>query len=123
MTDTAPAPSDTLATLTACAQALHDKKAENIQVLHLGAKSSIADYFIIANGMADTHLRALAVATEICLDARGVTIIGTDRATRSGWVVVDAGDVMVHLFSREMRAFYNLEGLWKDAAVIPLQLT
>ena len=123
MSDSAPASNDMIATLTACAQALYDKKAENLKVLHLGEKSSVADYFILATGMSDPHLRALAIETEKCLDSRGVQILGAERTTKSGWVVVDAGDFMVHIFTREMRGHYNLEGLWKDADLVTLKLT
>lgn len=108
--------------IMACCQALDNKKAENIRILHLGPLSCIADYFIIATGTSDPHLRALANEVEKTLDDLKVDILGIDRSPRSGWVVVDAFDFMVHVFTDEMRDFYKLEHLWRDAKVIQPEL-
>jgi ribosome-associated protein len=118
-TQTAPS---TREQIQACCQALYDKKAENITLLYLGAKSSVADYFIIATGTSDPHLRALAGAAYSTLKDLRVSMIGTDRSPGSGWMVVDAYDFLVHVFTAEVRQHYNLEGLWKDAERIPLEL-
>jgi ribosome-associated protein len=104
-----------------CSQALDDKKADDLRVLHIGPKSSVADYFVIATGTSNPHLRALRIALEKALDSNGGEILGTQADTESGWVVVDAFDVIFHLFTREMRSRYALETLWKDAEEVPLQ--
>jgi len=106
-----------------CCQALHDKKAEDITVLFLGSKSSIADFFIVATGTSDPHLRALSGAVEDALKEVSVDVLGRDRSPGSGWMVVDAYDMIVHLFTDEMRRHYNLEGLWKDAERIQIELS
>ena len=105
----------------ACCKALEDKKAENLKVIYLGEKSSISDYFIIATGNSPPHLKALRVTIEDALDDLCVDIIGMDAEPRSGWMVVDAYDFMVHLFLPEVRDFYRLESLWKDARNVPLK--
>ena len=99
----------------ACCRALEDKKAENVKVLYLGEKSSITDYFIIATGNSHPHLKAMRAALEEALENLHVDIFGIDAEPRSGWLVVDAYDFMVHLFIPEMRDNYRLESLWKDA--------
>lgn len=101
--------------IRACCQALDDKKAENLRVLHIGPKSSVADYFVIATGTSNPHLRAMRVELEKTLDAKKAEILGAQMDTESGWVVVDAYDIIFHLFTRDMRAHYALENLWKDS--------
>lgn len=117
--DTAPT---TREQIQACCQALCDKKAEDITLLYLGAKSSVADYFVIATGTSDPHLRALANTVFSTLKDLHVPMVGADRSPGSGWVVVDAYDFLVHVFTAEMRRHFDLEGLWKDAERIPLEL-
>jgi len=107
-----------LAQVLACCKALDDKKAEDIKVLHLGPKSSITDYFIIATGTSNPHLKALGGAVEGTLKELQVETMSSARGAETGWFVVDAYDFMVHLFTRETRAFYDLETLWKDAEVV-----
>ena len=107
--------------IRACCQALDDKKADDLRVLHIGPKSSVADYFVIATGTSNPHLRALRIALEKALDENHADILGTQSDTESGWVVVDAYDVIFHLFTKEMRNRYALETLWKDAGEVPLR--
>ncbi len=112
----------TRAQIQACCQALYDKKAENIVLLYLGEKSSVADYFVIATGTSDPHLRALTGTVVDTLKERKVPTMGADRSPGSGWSVVDAYDFLVHVFTEEVRAYYDLEGLWKDAERVELNL-
>jgi len=105
-----------------CCQALYDKKADDITLLYLGEKSSVADYFVIATGTSDPHLRALAGTVYSTLKDLGAPMIGADRSPDSGWAVVDAFDFLVHVFTDEMRRHFDLEGLWKDAERIELEL-
>jgi len=97
---------------------LDEKKAEDLRVLDVSAQSSITDYLILATGTSETHLRALRVELEKVLDAAQTHIVGVETAHESGWTVVDAFDVMIHLFTPENRAKYRLENLWKDAVEI-----
>ena len=97
---------------------LDDKKAVDLKVIDVSNLSSITDYIVVAGGLADTHLRALRIEVEKVLDAQGAKIAGMDRNQESGWLVVDAYQIMVHLFTAEARAKYALEQLWRDGREI-----
>jgi len=101
-------------------QALDGKKAEDLRVLNVGKFSSITDYLIIATATSEPHLRALRVELEKVLDAEHAKILGIETTKESGWTVVDAFDVMVHLFTEENRDRYRLDSLWKDADEVPV---
>jgi ribosome-associated protein len=101
-------------------RALDDKKADDMQVFDVGGVSSITDYLVIATCTSEPHLRALRVELEKVIDASGERIIGMDATPGSGWLVVDAFDVMVHVLTEQNRKFYALEKLWGDAEAIPL---
>lgn len=103
-----------------CCQALDAKKAEDLRVLDVRAQSSITDYLVLATGTSEPHLRALRIELEKALDGARTRILGIESAQESGWIVVDAFDVMVHVFSREARGHYALENLWKDAVEVPV---
>jgi ribosome-associated protein len=107
------------AALVAALRALDDKKAEDLRVLRLGSLSSIADYYVLATGTSDPHLRALRVELDRVLSDTGSPVRGIEAQRESGWVVVDAFDMIFHLFRPETRAAFRLEALWKDAEVIP----
>lgn len=97
-------------------KALSDKKAEDIVVLHLGEYSSIAEYFVIATGNSEPQLRAIARNVHADLrEADSATPARMFYEPESGWALVDGFDVVVHAFTEEMREFYKLEELWKDA--------
>lgn len=100
--------------------ALEDKKAEAVRILDVRGKSSITDYLVIATGTSDPHVKALKSALDMALKEAGVQLIGEDRALGSGWLVVDAFDFMIHLQTEEMREFYRLDQLWKDAPEVTL---
>lgn len=104
--------------LTATVRALDDRKAEDLKVLYVGELSSITDFFILASGNSEPHMKALlnTVAREI--KDLHIRIIGSDSVAGSGWAVIDAFDVMIHLFTSEQREFYQLDELWKDAETI-----
>jgi len=112
--------SPTLKLLKLIVQALDAKKAEDLRVLDVSEQSSITDYLVLANGNSDPHLRALRVELEKVIDAEKVRILGMDTSKESGWIVVDAFDVMIHLFTPENRDKYRMELLWKDASLLPL---
>lgn len=95
---------------------LDDKKAEHVQVIDLHKKSIIADYMIIATAQSSRQLYAIAEHLAIELKRHGIIPI-IDGAPPTDWVVVDAGDIIIHLFRPEARTFYNLEKMW--GSVIP----
>ncbi|MFT3869163.1 MAG: ribosome silencing factor [Nibricoccus sp.] len=101
-------------------QTLDEKKAGDLKVLSVSAQSSITDYLVLGTGTSEPHLRALRVELEKVIDRAGVRIIGMDTDQGSGWLVVDAFDIMVHIFTAENRKKYALENLWKDAEDLPL---
>jgi ribosome-associated protein len=100
--------------------ALEGKKAEDLRVLDVSQQSSITDYLVLANGNSEPHLRALRVELEKVLDAQRARILGMDTGRTSGWLVIDAFDVMIHLFTTENRDKYRMELLWKDATDVPV---
>ena len=101
-------------------QALEDKKAEDLKVLAVGSLSSITDYLVVATGNSEPHLRALRIEVERVLDDDKAKILGVDTSKGSGWVVIDAFEVMIHLLTPENRDRYRIEALWKDASELPL---
>jgi ribosome-associated protein len=115
----APPPVDEVrSALQSCITALDDKKAASIRILDVRGISTITDYFLIVTGTSDPHLKALGRAAEEALDGLKLEYLSSGVSEKSGWAVVDAYDFIVHMFTDEVRRHYNLEGLWRDAAVI-----
>lgn len=110
--------SESLALVKLCCRALEEKKVEDLRVMDVSEQSSITDFLILATGTSSPHLRALRIEVEKALDAAKARIVGMEIPQDSGWMVIDAFDVMVHLFTAEQRERYALENLWKDAAEI-----
>lgn len=110
----------TLEEIRCAVTAIEDKKGESIRVLDLRGKSSITDYIIIATGTSDPHLKALKAGLDTALKKANVQLLGQDREVGSGWVVVDAFNIMIHLQTQEMRELYGLERLWRDAPEVAL---
>ncbi len=104
--------------VTLCCRALDEKKAGNLTVLDVAAASSITDFLVLATATSEPHLRALRIELEKALDAAKVRIVGMDTGQASGWFVIDAFDVMVHLFLPATREHYGLERLWRDATEV-----
>ena len=88
-------------------EALEDKKGEDVCAIDISAVSVLADYFVIANGNSDSQVRALVENVEEKMHKAGY-------AAKETWVLIDFGDVIVHIFDRENRQFYNLERIWND---------
>lgn len=101
-----------------CCRALDEKKAVDLRVLDVSEQSSITDFLVLATGSSEPHLRALRVELEKAIDASKTHIVGMEVSQDSGWIVVDAFDVMVHIFSPDTREKYGLENLWKDAVEV-----
>ena len=95
--------------------ALEDKKAEDIKILDLKGMSNIADCFVIASGNNVNQLRAMADSVEEKLFKAGFSLHHTEGYQGGIWILLDYGDIIVHLFNKENRSFYNLEKVWGDA--------
>ena len=95
-------------------KALEDKKAEDVTILDIHDVSSIADYFILATGSNSNQLSAMQDAVDECMYKNGVHAKHVEGSTGSTWVLMDYQDIIVHLFSREDRVFYDLERIWRD---------
>ncbi len=93
-------------------KSLDDDKAEGIVVIDLHGKSSMADYMVIASGRSQRQLHAMAEHLKAKLKDEGVRHVGIEGAGVGDWVLIDGGDVVVHLFRPEVRRFYNLEKMW-----------
>ena len=110
-----------LTNLKISCDALFDKKAEDVKLLYFGEKSSLTDCFVIATGNSNPHLKALRDNVEKTLKEKGVELYSKDRFQPSGWLVIDAIDFVVHLFSQEQRDNYAIEQLWKDAEQVSVE--
>lgn len=96
-----------------------DKKGSDILLLDLREQAIFTDYFLLCNGDSDRQLQALAEGiTETAKKVGDVLPWGVEGDAESGWVLVDYGDIIIHIFSPEKRAYYNLEELWSHARVV-----
>ena len=93
-------------------QALDDGKGEDVVVIDLHGKTSIADHMVIATGRSQRQVSALAERVLTTIRERGHGRAGSEGMRQGDWVLIDAGDVIVHVFRPEVRAFYNLEKMW-----------
>ena len=99
-----------------CRELADNRKAEDIVVLDVGEVSSIADYFVIASGTSEPHLRAISdEITEKLREQHGIRPRAVDGTLQAGWLVLDYFDVIVHVMRADVRRHYDLEGLWGDA--------
>ncbi len=96
---------------------LDSKKAEDILVLDISGQSILADYFVICSGRSEVQVHALYDALQEKMSEKGIYPIHLDKSDR--WIVLDYGDIIVHIFHSEERKFYNIERLWADAARRP----
>jgi ribosome-associated protein len=93
-------------------KSLDDDKAQDIQVIELNGQSALADYIVVASGTSSRHITSMAEKLRERLAARGSKDLRVEGMAQANWVVVDAGDVIVHLFRPEVREFYNIEKMW-----------
>jgi ribosome-associated protein len=98
-----------------------DKKAENLVILDVHELSSFTDYFVIMGGTSTRHVQGLAEAVDGELRAKKLKEGSTEGLQEGRWVLLDYGDVVVHVFYRDEREFYDLEGLWHDAPRIAVE--
>lgn len=100
---------------------LDSKKATDIKALEITELTSVADYFVIATGTSGTHIRALSDEVQDALTKEGVEPNHIEGKT-TGWILLDYGTVVVHLFTADQRELYSLEHLWGDAKQVELNL-
>ncbi len=105
---------------TAC-HALSEKKADDIKVIDISEVSVLADYFIIANGTNESQVRAMVDAAEEELEKAGYPVKQIEGTGNGGWVLLDFGDVIIHIFDRENRLFYDLERIWRDGKEVDVE--
>lgn len=99
-------------------EALEDKKGEDIKIIDISQISVLADYFLIANGSNENQVKALVESVEEKLEAEGYTIKQREGYGLGSWVLLDFGEIIVHVFDRENRLFYDLERIWRDGKII-----
>lgn len=103
--------------------ALEEKKGENISIIEIAGISTIADYFIISNGTNDSQVQAMADSVEEELFKLGYKPKQIEGIRNKSWILMDYGDIVIHIFSRDDRIFYDLERIWKDGVkVLPEKL-
>jgi ribosome-associated protein len=103
-----------------CAQAAIDKKAENVKLLDLSELSGFTDYFLICSGTSDRQVQAIGEAVSNIMDVQGYSLLSAEGFQDGRWVLMDFGDVIVHVFLDALREYYDLENLWKDAPKVQI---
>lgn len=102
------------------ASILDNKKASSLKVIHVHDVTVMADYFVIASGTSGTHVRSLSDELEFQLKQEGITPLRLEGSRAQNWFVLDYGSVIVHVFTPDARAFYDLEHLWADGESVAL---
>lgn len=97
--------------------ALEDKKAEDIRIIDISEISTIADYFIIADGSNKSQIQAMADNVSEMLGRAGVSLRQMEGYQSANWILMDFQDVIIHIFDRENRLFYDLERIWRDGVL------
>ncbi|MCI0569877.1 MAG: ribosome silencing factor [Myxococcaceae bacterium] len=105
---------EALALARRAADLVVDKKGTDVVILDVRGRTSYADYLVLASGESERHVAALAESVEVELKKENQRALSTEGHTPGQWILMDYGDVVVHLFAQEARAFYDLEGVWPD---------
>lgn len=100
--------------------ALEDKKAEEIQLIDISEVSTIADYFVITNGVNKSQIQALADNVVEKLAVSQLQPRNVEGYNTANWILMDYNDILVHIFDRESRGFYDLERIWRDGKIIDI---
>lgn len=93
---------------------LEDKKARNIEIIDISKVSTLADYFIICSGTSTIHIRTIAEELDMKMNEAGFNLIHKEGYESARWILLDFGELVIHIFHEEDRSFYNLERLWAD---------
>jgi ribosome-associated protein len=102
------------------AQAAQEKQAGEVLVLEVGAMTSLADFFVFASGESERQVRAIAAFIEKMMSTRYKTIPYIEGKETANWVLLDYGDIIVHIFKSDVRKYYALENMWSDAPQIAI---
>jgi len=100
------------------ARAAEDKKGRDVLILDITKISVVADYFVLSSGNSSTQVKAIADHVEEKLEEAGIKALRREGIREGHWILLDYGDVVVHIFQQEDRDYYNLERLWGDAQVV-----
>ncbi|NDY43249.1 ribosome silencing factor [Dissulfurirhabdus thermomarina] len=122
-TETTPAPEPLLreeALARFAAAQVADNKGEDVVVLDVRGRSSVADFFVIGQGRSTRHVQGMVDKIQQALEARGARCLGVEGEAEGQWVLLDYDEVVVHLFYEPVRRFYDLEGLWREAPRLDL---
>ena len=101
--------------------AISDRKGEDIRVLDISGVTVMADYFVIASGNNKNQVQAIADSVNEAMIANKIELKATEGYNTAGWILMDYGDVIVHIFSKEERLFYDLERIWRDGKEIEIE--
>ena len=110
---------DSLEKALFCAETANNNKAIDLVILELKNETALTDYFIICNGTSDRHIKAMAEDIEHKLKEKGIKALGKEGMQESKWILLDYDDVIIHIFQKEERDFYDLERLWDECPKIP----
>ncbi len=105
----------------AIVKAAQEKKAMNVEILEIGSLTVVTDYFVICSGESTTQVRTIVDYIEESLKKQGFRPSGVEGYTHSHWVLMDYGDVIVHVFEEETRRYYDIEKLWLDAPRVEIE--
>ncbi len=100
------------------AEALSDKKGEDIKIIDITGIADFADYFVIGTGNNPNQIEAMEEAVDEALTKAGGTHKNTEGNRDSNWILLDYGDVIIHIFDKESRSFYDLDRIWKDGRIV-----
>lgn len=115
-------PADTLSTLSMAAHAADSKGGEDLVALDVSGPLPLVDVFLLVSGRSERNVDAIAGEIEDRVNESGVKTLRREGRGQGRWVLLDFGDVVVHVFHEEDRMYYSLERLWKDCPVVPLDL-
>ncbi|MGA8163763.1 MAG: ribosome silencing factor [Waddliaceae bacterium] len=108
--------------LNAVAQTIYDKKGRNILAIDVRNISTVTDYFLIAEGSVERHVQALGAAIDETIKDLGLVLYRSEGKTTGEWIVLDCGDILIHLFLPELREKYALEELWQEGEIVDLHI-
>jgi ribosome-associated protein len=106
----------------AVAVAALDKKASGLEVIDVAGRVDYADFLVLMSGRSDRHVTALSAAIEEALRKKNKRALAVEGLPHANWVLMDFGDVVVHVFQDDARAAYDIDGLWMDARRVPVPL-
>lgn len=112
---------DPLTKALSCAKEADDRKALDIVLLDVSKITTLADYFLICSGRSSRQVQGIADGVQTRLRELGVRPLGVEGEREGHWILMDYGDVIVHIFYQPIRELYDLESLWSDGTVVPIE--